>query len=190
MKFFLIASTLLSLACHAHAKSKSDLSIYGIIGDVKLVNGEVSIVFTGVGHLMLNDPSLKDPLQSFSLSNAVIYLKFDNEFKGMHTYSGFRYIDWITDQQAIAILNECQKQAIEVRMNLDVGALTYSKKEGGPLQVSSLTGTLDEVAKWTHIEKESISEYTKSFGVRYDLVPGVKRQAEQAAPSDGDKPAN
>jgi hypothetical protein len=96
-----------------HAKSGSKLSIYGNINEVKVTEGDVSIVFSGIAHLSLNDPSLKEQVQYSCLSHAVIHLKFDNGFKGMHTYSSFRYLDWINEEQARSILNECQKKSVD-----------------------------------------------------------------------------
>lgn len=93
----------------------------------------------------------------------------------MHTYSSFRYLDWINESQAVAILTDYQKKSAEVRMILDSDTLTYSRNEAGDFRVSSLTGTLDEVAQWVNLEKESIYEYTKNMGVRYDLILGVKQ---------------
>ena len=187
MKLALIVS-MFFLPCSLHADSARNLAIYGVINDVKTTKEDVSIVFTGIAGLNLNDPSLKEPVQYFSLSHMVIHLKFDNGFKGMHTYSRFRYLDWINEEQAIFILKECQKKSTEIRMIFDAESLTYSRTANGALRVSSLTGTIWEVAPWVNLEKESLSDHLKMYmGVRYDLVPGVKPDAEPVVPSDGGK---
>lgn len=64
MKYFLIASILLWLTHNAYAKSEADLALHGVIKEVKSENAGVSIVFTGIARLNLNDPSIKEPFQT------------------------------------------------------------------------------------------------------------------------------
>ncbi len=170
MKINLIVAVSLFLTGLLHAKSGDNLGFYGIINSVKTSNGSVSIEVTGIANLTIDDPSLKNQKQSLGLKHAVIQLKFDSGFKGMHTYSGFRYLDWIDEEQAISLLKEFQKKSSEVRLILDAESLTYSMNDKGLLRPSSLVATLDEVSLWTNLFKESISEYTKDMGVNYDLI--------------------
>jgi hypothetical protein len=187
MKLALFTSIYLSMACSLPAKSDGDLSIYGTISEVKTIEGKVSIKLTGIASLALNDPSLKNQLQVFSLSDVEIFLKFDSEIKGMHTYSRFRYLDWIDESKAIAILKESQKNSTEIMMVLDSETLTYSKTDKG-MRVSSLAGMLDAVSPWTNLYKESIGEHTKELGIRYELVHEIKKDLKQIDPSGGNEP--
>lgn len=191
MKSLLIEVMFFAMACSLNAKSGCNLSIYGTIHSVKISDGGVSIEFTGIGSLALGDPAFKEErFQYLSIDRAVIHLKFNGYTKGMVTYSGFRYIDFINSEQAVAILKDCQVKSADVRIILDAESLTYSKKGDGALRVSAMKGTLGEVAQWSHLFKESISEHTKHMGVRYDLVHGLKPKAESVTPSAGEKLGN
>jgi hypothetical protein len=187
MKIKLIVAVFLFLTGILHAKSGDNLGFYGIINSVKTSYGSVSIEVTGIANLTIVDSTLKNQQQSLSLTLAVIQLKFDSGFKGMHTYSGFRYLDWIDEEKAISLLKEFQEKSAEVRLILDAESLTYSVNDKGLLRPSSLVATLDEVSLWTNLYKESISEYTKDMGVNYELIlrpeppsEPTNKKAEQA----------
>ncbi|NNE91098.1 MAG: hypothetical protein HKN23_05580 [Verrucomicrobiales bacterium] len=153
-------------SCACLAEPVVDLTVYGTVSNVEVSEEEVVISFKGIGNARRNDPAFASRAQPLALYDTNIHLKFGSK---MHTYSKFRYLDWLKREEAIALLRKFQKESTEIKIAIESDGIVYSKAQGD-LRVSKMSGTLIMLAEWKNLFKESIAERYKDLGVDYNAV--------------------
>ena len=160
--------------CACRAATAATLSVQGTICRVVVAEETVTISFKGIGQLHPDDPAFTNREQPLALYDTSIELKFRG---GIESYSGFRYLEDLNREEAIALLQRFRDEGTEMEISIATDRIVYSMPQGR-LRVSRISGTMVALAPWASLFRESIAERFNDLGVDYNVVMGVEQDAD------------